>query len=345
MAERILVFRRGSLGDGIVSLPALHALSEHFPASDMRVLTNSPVSTKAAPLQAFLDKSGLVQGFFSFPVSGRNLSTWKKLRDEIRGWQPNRLVYLSEPSKPLALVREIAFFQWCGIRRFTGLPFGSSLRTYRKFDLDRWEPESARLLRAVGGDTSNPSWDAGFSDDELAEAREVLSGWLGKGHFISFCVGGKGEDKDWGNANWQTVLAAITARRPDLGLLAVGATDEAARADDLLGEWKGPSLNICGRTAPRITGQAMADGLFYLGHDSGPMHLAALVGIPCIAVFSARAKPGVWFPAGDGHRVFYPWEATGKISAIAGLQNGGKSVQTIKPEEVSAASLDLLEEG
>ena len=49
----------------------------------------------------------------------------------------------------------------------------------------------------------------------------------------------------------------------------------------------------------------MAKAELFLGHDSGPMHLAANVGTPCVAVFSARCHPGVWFPRGTGHQVIY----------------------------------------
>ena len=35
------------------------------------------------------------------------------------------------------------------------------------------------------------------------------------------------------------------------------------------------------------------------------MHLAAAVGTRCVAVFSARNLPGVWFPFGADHRVIY----------------------------------------
>ena len=34
------------------------------------------------------------------------------------------------------------------------------------------------------------------------------------------------------------------------------------------------------------------------------MHLAAAAGISCVAIFSAREWPGMWFPYGAGHRVF-----------------------------------------
>jgi heptosyltransferase-3 len=43
----------------------------------------------------------------------------------------------------------------------------------------------------------------------------------------------------------------------------------------------------------------------FIGHDSGPMHLASAVGTPCAAIFSARNLPGQWFPARPGHNVIY----------------------------------------
>ena len=48
------------------------------------------------------------------------------------------------------------------------------------------------------------------------------------------------------------------------------------------------------------------------GHDSGPMHLAAAVDTPCVAIFSSRNYLGEWFPQGTGHRVLYhPIECQG----------------------------------
>jgi len=55
----------------------------------------------------------------------------------------------------------------------------------------------------------------------------------------------------------------------------------------------------------------------FLCHDSGPMHLAAAVGTPCVAVFSRHNPPGRWFPYGPDHTVLYPWSENGTIQSIA----------------------------
>ena len=344
MTNKVLIFRRGSLGDGVVSLPALAALAERFQGCERRLLTNTPVAGKAPPLQALLEGSGLIDDCFVFPPTGRRPSGIRKLRSEIRAWGPDTLVYLSEPSSRLRLVREAVFFRWCGIGRFVGFPFGDDLRTYRKADGELWESESRRLLRAIG---AGPGDDAAadilaFRPDEATEADKALSGWPGAERFIVFSIGGKGRDKDWGDANWRAVLESLGAGYPDLGIAGLGSGDERQRSDALFESWPGPSLNLCGELGPRLGALIARRALIYLGHDSGPMHLAALAGLPCVAVFSARAKPGVWFPAGHRHRIFYPWRLTARVPAAAGFRPGGESILSIEPGTVAAGCRELL---
>ena len=343
MTYKVLIFRRGSLGDGVVSLPALSVLAERFPDSERRILTNSPVAGRAAPLHDLLAGSGLVCGYFIFPPSNWNPVEVRKLRSEIRAWRPDILVYLSEPSRRLRLIREMMFFRWCGVRRFIGLPFSSALRAYHKIGEDLWESEGNRLLRAINAESRIvPQADLGLGPKEIAQADKILSDWRGAVRFIVFCIGGKGEDKDWGDHNWEFVLKTLAPDHPDLGIAAIGSGEERGRSEALLQLWCGPSINLCGDLPSRISAIVAGRASFYLGHDSGPMHLAALAGVPCIAVFSARAKPGVWFPMGNDHRIFYPWELTSKIPATAGLRSGGGSIHSIEPETVLVACRELF---
>lgn len=70
----------------------------------------------------------------------------------------------------------------------------------------------------------------------------------------------------------------------------------------------------------------MQSAEIFLGHDSGPMHLAASTGTPCVAIFGNYNMPRQWYPFGDQHRI---------IHNLAGLQ-------AIHPEDVSAAVCDFL---
>ncbi len=347
--KRVLIFRRGSIGDTVVSLPALHVIAETFSRAERRILTNRPVMDAAAPLQSIVDGTGLADGFFLIASDLRRPAEIVRLHREIRAWRPEVLIYLSEPSTPLRLFFEISFFLSCGLFRFIGLPIGPGLRRYRQKTDQLWESESERLLRGLssldtGRDTGKRDWSLAFPQKDREEAKQRLGDWSGASKFIAFSVGAKLSDKDWGDANWRSVLSGIAADRDDIGLAAFGAAEDSARTQALLDNWPGPSLNLCGAISPRVSAIMMGDAIFYLGHDTGPMHLAALAGTKCVAVFSARAKPGVWFPHGDGHAIFYPWDFAKHVPAKPGFRNAGNSIQAIDPKEVTTACLSLLDQ-
>ena len=75
-----------------------------------------------------------------------------------------------------------------------------------------------------------------------------------------------------------------------------GAAVERERTDHLLSHWPGKRVNLCGELSVRESAAVLRSARVFIGHDSGPMHLAAAVGIPCAAIFSARNPPGRWFP-------------------------------------------------
>ncbi len=343
MGEKILVFRRGSIGDAIISIPALNHLRLRAPDGDLRILTNQPVMKRAAPLASILENTPLCDGIYTLPPGGGSYFTIWDTLNKIKLWGPDRLVYLSEPSSPLKLAREYMFFRLCGIRHFTALPLGWSLRTYHETTGLLWEPEYARLLRAVSPARVNvPDWTYEFDPEKAKEADKIVSKWPGRHHFLALSIGAKLPDKDWGDENWISVLDQLAAYDSSLGIMGIGAGEEKDRTDALLADWPGPILNLCGATLPITSALAMRKAKFYLGHDSGPMHLAALTGIQCVAVFSARAKPGVWFPHGEKHQVLYPWHKTSAVPPKTGLRTAGSSIMTIKVDDVVSACKTVL---
>lgn len=342
---RILIFRRGSIGDAIVSIPALNYIRNKYVGAEIICLSNSPVMEAASPVKSVLENSGLIDGFIDLPPGGGGIQSLRHRIKLIRNLKCQAAIYLSEPSPRPALAREMLFFKLCGIPSILGAPFGAALRSYRPACENLWESESARLLRVVAGaGAPEPDWSFQFTDLEHQKAQDLRRGLAGAEGHIAFSIGAKLPDKDWGDANWTQVLGALTGRYPQLGLVSVGASEDHGRTQQVTGGWTGPKVNLCGTSEARISALAMQGAAFYLGHDSGPMHLAALAGTSCIAIFSARAKPGVWFPHGDGHRIFYPWDMAAEVTARAGFRTAGQSIQAITPTEVIEAALAALDQ-
>ena len=111
--------------------------------------------------------------------------------------------------------------------------------------------------------------------------------------------------KDWEPPNWKQLVAQLSAALPAWRLVVVGSADEMERAKECASSWQGPTVNLCGKLSPRESAAVLENCAVFVGHDSGPMHLASAVGTPCVAIFSARNLPGQWYPARLGHTVLY----------------------------------------
>jgi ADP-heptose:LPS heptosyltransferase len=188
------------------------------------------------------------------------------------------------------------------------------------------------------------SWDLGLTASERNAARAALAGWPGAGRYLVMGTGTKIAAKDWGEANWARTAQGIA--RPGWGLVLIGSADEAPRAEAVARAWGGPALNLCGALAPRVSAAVIEGARLFVGHDSGPMHLAAAAGVPVVAVFSARAKPGVWFPHGANHAVLYHRTACFGCELTVCVERAMACLKGIAPDaaiEAARARMDAAE--
>lgn len=345
----VIVYRRGSIGDGIVSLPVLREVRRRHVGARIILLSNRPVAEVAAPMRDLLGGENLIDDDIDYPPGGLGPRAALSLAGRLRKTGARRLYYLSEPSGVGHVLRDGVFFTLaCGLA-VTGLPLAAGCRRYRRVSDDLWESESARLVRACGFELAGASAVPVIhpASEERAAMRDILAETGVRGRFIAFAPAGKTADKDWGDERWREVLTrlAASASASGTGLVLVGAAADRDRLARLAECWPGPIANLCGRASPRESATAMQGSVLFLGVDSGPMHLAAAVGVPCVAVFSARARPGVWYPAGNGHRIHYPVDFAESMPDRPGAWDGGRSIDRISVDDVVTSAVDLLGKG
>jgi len=85
-----------------------------------------------------------------------------------------------------------------------------------------------------------------------------------------------------------------------------------------------------------LTALVGSSGCVFVGNDSGPMHIAAALGCPIVAVFGS-SNPDVWHPWTDtAYRV---------VGGERGVADGGvrNAIDRIKTEQVIAALDGVLE--
>jgi ADP-heptose:LPS heptosyltransferase len=304
-----LIYRLGSLGDTVVALPCFHLIARTFPQAERRLLTNFPVHAKAPASAAVLGESGLVHSYMRYSAGTRNIRELLRLAWQIRAYRPDLLVYLM-PVRPLKNVhRDRAFFRLAGVRRILGLPGEEELKHRFNAPTGHFESEASRLSRTLAelGDAhveDLTNWSLGLTEAERTAAASAL-GTLSQRPLIACGPGTKMQAKDWGQDNWQALLTKLQAIYPHHGLVLIGAPEDAEISYHAARNWTGPKVNLCGKLAPRETAAILEQSQVFLGPDSGPMHLAALSGTPCVIAFSARGLPGIWYPIGSQHQVIY----------------------------------------
>jgi ADP-heptose:LPS heptosyltransferase len=331
--KTILIYRLGSVGDTVVALPCFHRIANFFPDTRRIVLTNHPVTSKTASLAAVLEHSGLIDGTINYETRERRVGSLARIRSEIRATGADTLVYLTDPlgRGRTGVLRDLLFFIFCGIRKIIGAPMAAdlyNLRTDPTTGFVEYEAERlARCIQELGpiNLASQRSWDLNLTQDERQAARAALLPLRGR-KFIAVNIGGKVIEKDWGIDNWTALLRLLWPKIPNHALAFFGATDEQNYSATLAKIWPGASVNLCGALTPRESAAAMQSAEIFLGHDSGPMHLAASAGTPCIAIFGNYNIPRAWHPFGNQHRI------------IHNLTN----IRAIRPEDVSAAVCDFL---
>jgi ADP-heptose:LPS heptosyltransferase len=317
-AKRVLIYRIGSLGDTVVALPSFYLVSRAFPNAERRLLTNFPIAAKAPSSAAVLEGTGLIHGYFRYSIGMRNPIALLSLWWQIVRWRPDVLVYMSAARGVDSARRDRTFFRLCGIRRMVGVPLTEDMQANRTEFSDSGEGtlefEARRLARNLSelGDArlmEPASWDLRLTDEERRTAVETLLP-MGSRPFVAVSLGTKVQANEWEEERWRALLKKLATAYPGYGLVLTGARNDFEKSEYVASGWRevancGTVLNLCGRMTPRESACVFASASVFIGHDSGPMHLAAAVQIPCVAIFSARGKPRTWFPFGPQHRVIY----------------------------------------
>lgn len=313
--QNILVFRIGQIGDTIAALPSLWALRGAFPNARIFLLSEYPARETHLPPETVLPQSGLVDGFVKYPGGAtvkHFYASWRQIKQLCRqGF--DTLIYLAPSGRTRKQrIRDQLFFRLCGVKKFLGTQ--GFLRDVHPRTSDGALaplPQEAdallHRLRLAGVDV--PEAGQGCMDLRLtaAEHEHAHDWWVKNGNlqaphgWVAVCPGAKWSSKLWPAERYEEVMRRLIQRH---GLLPVviGGPEDRAVGLKLVKAW-GVGSCAAGELTVRESAALMENARFYLGNDTGAMHLAAAVGKVCVSVFSAQDWPGRWHPYGPAHQV------------------------------------------
>jgi len=313
--RRILVFRIGQLGDTIIALPAMQAIRNRFPDAHLTLLCDRHPGKSFVLGSDLLGRCGLFDEFMSYPVhENQNLSrpwTMVPILAAIRRRKFDTLVYLSPSVRsPEQVNRDRNFFQLAGIKNFIGMSgFAAQPEKIPGKPLPRLPSEADQLLdrlRADGIPVPPPGQARADLGLDISEETE-LAAWLAclpADHdrpWIGVGPGSKMPAKRWPEERFREVVADLIKKNA-VWPVVFGGSEDVGLGNRLLSAW-GCGYNAAGKLSLRGSAVALKHCALLLTNDTGTMHLGAAVDIPCVAVFSSRAAPGVWEPLGGGHRI------------------------------------------
>ena len=106
--------------------------------------------------------------------------------------------------------------------------------------------------------------------------------------------------KQWNLRNFSDVIKYISDSTPEIKIVLIGSTDELNLVEQL--ELSDSTINLVGKTDLMQLGALLERCDVCLTSDSGPMHIAASVGTPTVALFGPT-DPKRHKPYGKGHTV------------------------------------------
>jgi ADP-heptose:LPS heptosyltransferase len=262
------------------------------------------------------------------------------------------LVYLSPSVRsPEQVNRDRNFFRLAGIKNFIGMThFVAQPEKIPGKLLPRLPSEADQLLdrlRADGIPISPPGQARADLGLDIAEETEVAA-WLATkpaDHdrpWIGVGPGSKMPAKRWPEERFREVVADLINKH-SVWPVVFGGSEDIGLGNRLLAAW-GCGYNATGKLSLRGSAAALKHCALLLTNDTGTMHLGAAVDVPCVAVFSSRAAPGVWEPLGGGHRVLrsdIECEGCGLVECV---EHKMECLQRITTEEVLAECVVVLNE-
>jgi heptosyltransferase-1 len=289
--ERILIVKMSSLGDIILSLPMLRSIRRRFPGAEIGWVVESPFR------DVLLGNSDLDRLFVIDTGSLRSrLASVRRVLREIRSRRFDVVIDTQGWIKSQSICLLSGARSMIGLKKRNELGF----HMIRNGIELRGDAHMADLFLDVAGllgaDERTRSFEIPISEGDRAYVDRALAaaGWKPDCRVAVLQPGSSWESKRWDPGKFAEVGRALS-RELDLRVVVARGPGEESLARAVARE-----LGTQGIASPPTSiGQLAAlleRSQLYVGTDSGPMHLAAALDVPIVALFgpSDPGKFGPW---------------------------------------------------
>jgi len=300
--RRVLVRANNWIGDVVMISPAVRALRAHFRGARIAILAKTWVLETLEGDPSFddlieYDSAGAHRGVGGRPAAG--------------------LLPAERAVRPGGAVPE-------GVRRggaglSGGDPLPGRLRRRPPLPAPDARPRAAAgghascrvflgIARALGCRIDDPFPSFHLSEGDRRQARAILAatGLAGQAPLLAFHPGASKEPRAWHPERFAELGRRLTVRHGARVLL-LGSEGERQQLQRIASRLPAECVLVPGPgLSMKVTGALLENCRLFVGNDSGPMHVAAALGVPTIGIFG----PGT-------PRRTAPMAARGRVIAVS----------------------------
>jgi heptosyltransferase-2 len=303
-SKNIVILRTDRIGEVLLSTAAVDAIKDRHPDARVSFVT----SGYSRPL---LEDRGDIEQVITAETmtGGRCFQKAISLAGKLRAGRYDIAIVLN-PHKMLHLACFLAGIpRRIGYDRKWGILLTDRFRDDRDKG-DRHEVEcTMELLERAGMDIGRPQISLEVNKSSEKRVEELLSGKgiSGDSSLVAVHPGSSNPAKIWPGRNYSEII-----RRMKQGLgcdvAVLGSEEEKDLAGKIIRQAGVEVIDLTGELDLKELAAFLKKAALFVGNDTGPMHMAAALKVPVIAIFG-RNIPGVspvrWRPWGEGHVVFH----------------------------------------
>jgi len=285
--RRILIRVNNWIGDVVMISPAMRAIRAHYREARIAILAKSWVLESLAGDPSYDE-------MIEYDDGGRHRGAMGRIR---------LATLLRRRRFDLAILFQKAFdaaaLAWlAGARRRVG--YATDRRSWLLTDPLTLPPPATHhaetflgIARALGCPILDPHPAFHLTQEDRRQAAAVLdrAGLAGHGPLVAIHAGASKEPRAW-HPDRFGLLGRRLVERHAARIVLLGSASERGLMDRVASSIPRPGAFLPGPDLPlKITGGILERSALFVGNDSGPMHIAAALGVPTVAIFGP-GSPG-----------------------------------------------------
>lgn len=346
--KKILVIKFRHIGDVLLTVPAIRALKETFPDASISVLVNSGT-------EDMLSDNPVIDELIVFNRRIKNLSTIKRYMKEIRFLKEIRARGFDMTADLTGGDRSAVVSLLSGARYRLAINPGKKGFAGKRFfythlaDIDKQKHTLLQNLdvpRQFGINTNNLEVDFFIPDEIRLNIKKIFkeNGINQNNKVVHIHPTSRWLFKCWKDEYMAEVIGWLIKKGIKVVVTSAPDKKEIDKAKKILSLCSSLLLDLCGKTSIKELAAISEASDLFIGIDSAPMHIAAAVKTPVIALFGPTGE-NVWGPYGNSHIVL-----TKNLlckPCKKGMCEGillRECMSAIKPDDVKDAVLRILNE-